>query len=380
MREIFCDHQTTLRIHPSALQALKNVLKGEEAATREALYSSIETSMKAIFSTLKKNASDYFFLSSCREESVKALFCSFAIKFLEKNKKGHFVITSLQETELYQPLEEIGCKKSVFSVNAMGEFDEKNFEKTLQKDTAFVSVIFSHPQTGCLLPIKKIAEICQKKNIGLHVDFPGCFTFPSEEIFLLPIVEYVTWGAENFQAPSLGFLFSKEKASLHPLMFSKLSKTEKNPPEIFSPYIHCLAKICLEKREKEEKENMEISYLKNLFEKEVGKRIENTTVIFSSEPRVSHVSAISFFGVNSEALVFSLKERNVFANFFPGQQKAVIEQLISSGFSPLIARSTVSFTFDASITKESLLSLVEILVEEVQKLRKLSTKIFGEDR
>lgn len=128
-----------------------------------------------ILKMLGLNDKKIVFLSSATEANNLAIRGFLKGK---KEKKGHLITTQIEHASVlnvFKELEEEGYQVSYLPVNENHQIDIDIFQKTLQNDTIFVSMMSVNNETGSILNLKEVYEICKKRNITLHSDFAQGF-------------------------------------------------------------------------------------------------------------------------------------------------------------------------------------------------------------
>ena len=128
-----------------------------------------------ILKMLGLNDKKIVFLSSATEANNLAIRGFLKGK---KEKKGHLITTEIEHASVlnvFKELEKEGYQVSYLPVNENHQIDIDIFQKTLQNDTIFVSMMSVNNETGSILNIKEVYEICKKRNITLHSDFAQGF-------------------------------------------------------------------------------------------------------------------------------------------------------------------------------------------------------------
>ncbi|MCL2318361.1 MAG: aminotransferase class V-fold PLP-dependent enzyme, partial [Methanomassiliicoccaceae archaeon] len=92
-----------------------------------------------------------------------------------KLKKGDVVLTTdTEHNSNHVPwallAEEIGIKRRFSRSNENGEFSIENFKKVMTKDVKLVSVHHASNVTGCVVPVKEIAEIAHDAGAQVLID------------------------------------------------------------------------------------------------------------------------------------------------------------------------------------------------------------------
>jgi len=175
----------------------------------------------------REKAKEFFFAddSDC---FVFTKNCTEGINTVAKGsglKKGDVVVTTDTEHNSnhipwYMLEEEIGIKRRFSRSNEEGEFDIEKFKSVMGKNVKLVSVHHSSNITGCVVPIKDVAEIAHDHGAKVLVD--GAQAAPHMKVDLKRTdVDYYAMSMHKMLGPSgMGLLYGKKEClnDLKPLM------------------------------------------------------------------------------------------------------------------------------------------------------------------
>lgn len=103
----------------------------------------------------------------------------------KKEKKGHLITTKVEHASIlnvFKELEEEGYQVTYLPLNEKHEIDIELFKKSLQNDTILVSVMAVNNETGSILNLKEIYDVCKSHNIIMHSDFAQGFLKTDSEL------------------------------------------------------------------------------------------------------------------------------------------------------------------------------------------------------
>lgn len=103
----------------------------------------------------------------------------------KKEKKGHLITTCVEHASVlnvFKELEQEGYRVTYLKLNEKHEIDIEEFSKSLQNDTIFVSMMSVNNETGSVLNLKEVHEICKSRNIVMHSDFAQGFLKTDNEL------------------------------------------------------------------------------------------------------------------------------------------------------------------------------------------------------
>ena len=119
-----------------------------------------------------------------------------------------------------------------------------------------------------------------------------------------------------------------------------------------------------------EQNNVEMTNLRNYFEKKLLQLIPNVQILFTKNSRLPNVSTIIFNKIPAESLAFLLFSEEVICNLGFNQFQPLSQSLQSCGYSPLEAYSALSFAFDISHDFDTVNRFISILEKKVKNLIK----------
>jgi len=139
-------------------------------------------------------------------------------------KKGDVVVTTdTEHNSNHVPWtvlsKEAGVKRRFSRSDDNGEFNIENFKKTVGKDVRLVSVHHASNVTGCIVPVKEVAEIAH--DAGAKVLIDGSQAAPHMKIDLKKMdVDFYSLSIHKMLGPSgMGILYGKRECleELRPL-------------------------------------------------------------------------------------------------------------------------------------------------------------------
>jgi cysteine desulfurase len=199
--------------------------------------------------------------------------------------------------------------------------------------TALVSLKLADSVTGLLRPIKEIAALCRDSQVALHVDV----TEAIGSIEIAIDADFISFDGATLGIPGIGALLAKKP--IRPLIYG----TRQFNPALVTSF----CKAALHAHKEQSLVAMESTRLRKRFEKRVREEIARAAVLHAEQPRLPHISYISFSHIHPNALLFRLKHRGV----------AVLEGPLG-----------ISFRFTATTTPEEIDDLVQIVKEETALL------------
>jgi len=146
-------------------------------------------------------------------ESINLVASAFGDKFI--NKGDEIIITELEHHANYVPWHFLRKKKGdvikFAECNENGEVDIEEIKKLITNKTKIIAVTHLSNVTGAIMPIKKIVDLANEKNIPVLVD--GCQSAPHLKIDMQELgCDFYAISCHKMYGPTgLGVLYAKKK-------------------------------------------------------------------------------------------------------------------------------------------------------------------------
>ena len=214
---VYLDNAATTPIAPEVVEAMLPVLKenfGNPSSTHyfgrnaKAL---IETSRRSIAAHLKCKASEIIFTSGGTEADNMAIHTSIVelgVKRIITTTIEHHAVGHTVES-----LEKAGEIELIYvNIDNKGNVDLNHLEELLKENKpTLVSLMHANNEISTLLPLKKVATLCQTYKAYFHSDTVqtmGHYAFDLQELG----IDFITCAAHKFHGPKgIGFLYVNSK-------------------------------------------------------------------------------------------------------------------------------------------------------------------------
>lgn len=357
--------------NPSSMHMAGVVAEGE-----------IRKAKEIIASTLKVNEKEIFFTSGGTESDNLALI---GTAMANRRSGMHLITTRIEHPAILETmkyLEGQGFNVTYLDVERDGRVNPQTLKEALTPETILVSIMQVNNEIGSLNDIAALSKIVKdyKPSILFHTDAVQSFgkvrIYPKREnIDLLSVSGHKIHGPKG-----MGILYINEKVKITPIIFGggqqkgMRSGTE-NVPGIAG--IGLATKLIYDSFDK----NTENLYtLKEYF---IGKlkELEGVSIngicdegIKASAP---HIVSASFAGVRAEVLLHSLEAKGIYVSSGSAcatNKPATSATLIAIGLDKSLWDSTIRFSFSVHTKREELDYTIDVLSQELLKLRKYSRK------
>lgn len=378
IRKIYLDHQTSIRPFPTSLDRMRafyaenwSDLESPHPMGQEALLHANQSRV-SLYEELGANPDDHFIFTSSASEAIERLFFYIYAEVVRQTGKNHLLISASGGTSAQRALshlEPLGCAGKQVSLNAQGQVTKEALEEAIKPRTAFCSLPWANGLTGVIQPIADLAQVCKEKEVYLHVDASqvlGKLFFRFQDF---PI-DFLTFDGSCLHAPrGTGGMFIKahrQMASLMPHLASLNTAgliALSHAIERANAYFDHLS--------------TEVVRLRNKFERGIEQGCEGAVILFRGVDRLPHCSAISFPGVASEALLFALHRKGIYASMGGGHEEKLSDVLKACKVEESLTDSALSFSLSYETTEEEIDHALEVIVSCAKKLRSFSLSMRG---
>ncbi|MDF1659340.1 MAG: cysteine desulfurase DndA [Verrucomicrobiales bacterium] len=235
------------------------------------------------------------------------------------NSRMHVIATAIEHKAVLEPIEELearGFDVTFLPVNVGGWVEPESIEDALRPETLLVSVMQANNETGVRQPLAEISDALKDHDAFFHVDAAQGFgkdieVLQDQRIDLISVSGHKIYGPKG-----VGALVTRKRGfrrtPLKPLSFGGGQERGLRPGTLPVALIAGLgeaASLALKHHEKrksrcEEIRKEAISALSPLSPKVMG----------DSDRVMEHVLCFAFPGVDSEALMVSLKDLIAISN------------------------------------------------------------------
>lgn len=240
---------------------------------------------------------------------------------------------------------------------------------SIREDTALVSVMWANNETGVIFPIKKIAAVCQEKNVPLHVDATQAAGKIPIDLAKVP-VNLLSISGHKLHAPKgIGALYVRRGTKITPLFYGGHQERSRRAGTENVASIVGLGKACALAQARLNNGTAErIGALRNQFEATLSQKFPWLRINGKENQRLPNTSSISFAGLEGEAICLLLGEEDICVSTGSACSAGSLEPshvLKAMGLNTKQARGTVrlslSFETRQEETNNTLVALEKII-------------------
>jgi cysteine desulfurase len=332
----------------------------------------VETAREKIANLIGAKPKELIFTSGATEAINLALKGIFEVYFGEKQ---HYISCKTEHKAVLDTLDHLqakGVEVTYLPVNQFGGIDLEQLISSILPHTKMIALMWANNETGLIHQMDRIKEIAEERNIILFTDAvqaAGKITLDIKGIHLMAISAHKMYGPKG-----VGALYIRHNHPLpKPLALIDGGGHEKgfrsgtlNVPGIVG------FGMAAELRSKNQiVETSRLEKLRNLLESKILE-IEGTTVNGNLQNRLSHVSNISFAGVEAVELLQRVNKEVAVSS---GSACTSISPkpshvLAAMGIDPDLGRASIRFSLGINTTEEEIIFAADYIKKVVENLRK----------
>ena len=374
----YFDNAATTKIKPEVIKSMMPYLT-EEYGNPSSLYHIGRSARKAI-DTARKQVAD---LINCKKNEIYFTGCGTesdntalkGIAYRNKEKGNHIITTKIEHhaiLESCKTLEKQGFDITYLDVDKDGMINLQELENTITDKTILISVMFANNEIGTIEPIEEIAKIAKSKNVIFHTDAVQAVGNILIDVNRMEI-DMLSMSGHKINAPKgIGALYVKDGIEFDKFLNGGHQEKDKRAGTENLAGIVGMGKACEIAKDNLKYHIKHIKNLRDYFNEEVKKNIENIRINGSQNNRLPGNSNISFLGIDSTALLLELDKKGICCSSGSAcnsKEEKPSHVLTAIGLDTDTAKSTLRFTFGESNTKAEVDYLLQNLKESIKKLR-----------
>ncbi len=294
------------------------------------------------------------------------------------HKKGKHIVTVKTEHKAVldscRQLEREGYEITYLDVEPNGLIDLKKFRAALREDTILASVMHVNNEIGVIQDIASIGEICRENKVIFHVD--GAQSAGKVPIDVQAVkVDLMSFSAHKIYGPKgVGALYVRRKPRirLEAQMHGGGHERGMRSGTLATHQLVGMGDAFRIAREEMDEDNERLMQLRDRLWDGL-KDMEEVYLNGDLEQRIAGNLNISFNYVEGESLMMALK--NMAVSSGSACTSASLEPsyvLRALGRDDELAHSSIRFTIGRFTTMEEIDYVIEMMREQVQRLRELS--------
>jgi len=380
MKTIYLDNNATTMVAPEVLEEMLPYFS-QYYGNPSSMHSFGGRTAKDINDAREKTASligaepDEIVFTSCGTESDNTAIMS----ALDVNPSRRHIVTTRVEhpavRALCEHLAEKGYLITTIDVDGDGNLNMDQYEKSLTKDTAVVSIMWANNETGVIFPVEKAAQLAQERGILFHTD-------AVQAMGKIPIdiknsaIDMLSFSGHKLHAQKgIGVLYIRRGTRFSPYLIGGHQEKGRRGGTENTPAIIGLGRACELANQQLSKENGHVRALRDRLESEIINRIPNVKVNGGRSPRLPNTSNISFEFVEGESILLLLDQYGICASSGSACTSGSLQPshvLRAMGVPYTMAHGSIRFSLSIYNTSEEIDVVINTLPPIIEKLRNMS--------
>lgn len=383
-RVIYLDHASTTPIAPGVLKVMTQHLE-ENYGNPSSLHrpgriakKGLEDSRQKIAGILGVEGSEIVFTSGGTESDNLAIL---GLARANQSKGKHIIVSGIEHKAILDACKVLlkdGFEITYLDVDKSGLVSLSHLKGSLRPDSILVSIMYANNEIGVIQPLKKISKIIKESkalNAIFHSDACQAVNYLPLSVKALG-VDAMTFSSSKIYGPKgAGCLYVNKKYLITPVLVGGGQEKGIRSGTESVPTIAAFAEALVLTEKLKIKESARLSLLRDYFLSEILKHIDGVTVNGSMKNRLPNNLNISIKGVEGEALVLLLDDKNVYcstgsacSNFDLGPSHV----LLKIGVPVELAHCSLRFSLGRETKKADIDYAVKALSQSVQKMKSMS--------
>lgn len=366
MRPFFCERYG----NPSSIHHFGGSVAPEiENARRQ-----VAELLGAGFRDREGNASEIIFTSCGTEGDNAALNAGVAAR----PGRRKVITTAVEHPGVHAYCRELsrrGCEIVTLPVDGRGRLDLADLERTVDENTAIVSIMWANNETGTIFPVEEAARIAHSKGALFHTD-------AVQAAGKVPInlddseIDFLSISGHKLHAPKgVGVLYIRRGTRFKPFLFGgHQEKARRGGTENVASIIG-LGKACEMARLNLDAERVQLAGLRDRLERGILEQIPEVRINGDLENRLPNTSSVSFEYIEGESILMLLDRLNICASSGSACTTGSLEPshvMRAMGLPYTAAHGTIRFSLSKYNTAEEIDFVVESLPPIIARLREIS--------
>lgn len=378
---VYLDHSATTYVDPKVLEKMLPYFtdvfgnaNSQHGVGREAA-KAVDKARRQVADAINAKPNEIYFTSGGSEADDWVLQ---GVCEANAAKGNEIIISSIEHSAMMTTakwLEKHGVKVTYLNVDKGGFVDLEQLENSITDKTVLVSVMLANNEIGTIEPVKKVVEIAKKHGVLVHTD-------AVQAVGSIPVdvkdlgVDFLSMSAHKFYGPKgVGALYIKNGAKIGKLLHGGEQERSMRAGTTNLASVVGMGEA-IELAVKDMAENSaKIIELRNYFIDQVLERVPYVRLNGDREHRLPCNANFSFEFIEGESILFSLDLAGVEASSGSACSSGSLDPshtLLAIGVPVEIAHGSIRFSLGKDNTKEQIDYALDVLVDAVERLRKMS--------
>ena len=381
MKRIYLDHNATTPVHPKVLEVMKPYFS-EEFGNASSLHgfgraarAALENAREKIAELLKCSSEEIIFTSGGTESD------NIAVKgtaWAKMSQGKHIITSTIEHPAILQSchfLESLGFEVTYLNPGLDGRVCPDDLLKAIRHNTILVTIMHANNETGTIQDITRLVKVAHDRGVLFHTDAVQSTGKIPYSINQLGVDMLSVSGHKLYGPKGVGVFYLKKKSKIQSLSHGGSHEHKHRAGTENVAGIIGLAKAIEIAWRDMETETIRLKKLTDKFVQGVRERIDDIRIIGDQENRVPNTVNIAFKAIEGESIVLSLDLKGIAVSSGSACASGAVEPshvILAMGVPSDLAQGSIRFSFGRSNTDEDIEYLLDILEQEVKRLRSIS--------
>lgn len=296
----------------------------------------------------------------------------------KKGKGNHLITTPVEHSAIGQTVAQMadmmGFEQTILPVDQHGLCDVEDFVNAIQDHTTVASIIYANNEVGSISPLPQLAAQAKERGVLLHTDAVQAAGQLSLDVETLGI-DLMSLSAHKFYGPKgVGALYCRDGVQLIPSQSGGAHESGRRAGTVNTPGIVGMVKALELAYEEQDERVHHYRMLRDQLVDGVLSRISSVALTGHPENRLPSHASFVFEDVDSSMLLMHLDMKGIAASGGSACKTGNPEPshvLLAMGYPPETAVGSLRLTVGRQTATEDVAYVIDVLVETVEKLRKL---------
>ena len=292
--------------------------------------------------------------------------------------KRHIITSSVEHPailSLCKKLEKDGYRVTYVPVDREGNLDIELLKKSVDDDTAIVSIMYANNETGVIFPVEEIGAFLRGRGVPFHVDAVQAAGKIPVDVNALNC-DLLTLSGHKFHGPKgTGALYVRKGTRMRPILYGGRQERGRRPgtenvPGIIGTGVAAeLADSYLDVF------SVQVKSLRDKLEQGLLKSCKNAVLNGNTERRVPNTTNIGFEYIEGEAILLYLDEKKIAASSGSACSSGSLEPshvLRAMGVPFTSAHGSIRFSLSRFVTEKEIDYVLSVMPGIVTTLRDIS--------
>ena len=380
MKEIYLDNNATTKVDEAVFEEMRPYfceLYGNPSSMHffgGQVQKKIDQARSRVAALLGADPSEIIF-NACGTESDNNAIRSALEVFPEKR---HIITTRVEHPAvltLCRNLVKKGYRVTELNVDGAGRLDLDELKRSVDDDTAIVSIMYANNETGVIFPIEEIGKIVKERGALFHTD-------AVQAVGKIPLnmatstIDMLSLSGHKLHAPKgIGALYLRKGVPFRPLLVGGHQERGRRAGTESTTSIIALGKACELAGEHLNDENTRVKAQRDRLEQALMTDIPHARINGGGAERLPNTVSIAFEFVEGEAILLLLSELGICASSGSACTSGSLEPshvLRAMGVPFTCAHGSIRFSLSRYTTDAEIDTVIRELPPIIRRLREIS--------